>query len=567
MKLPYGQSNFKNVATEFYYVDRTQYIEKLENYGSRFLFFLRPRKFGKSLFVSMLGHYYSEHWKSEFNNLFGKYYIGQHPTPLANKFLVLDFDFSGILTDTREALFHSFTVAIKTKIQRFISTYNKYFKEDDRKTISESQSPDEALRNLFELLQRAVPEKKVYILIDEYDHFANELIAFHLEKFREIVSRNGFVRKFFEVLKEETKNGVVERMFVTGVSPITVDSLTSGFNIGEKVSLDLPLHDMMGFTEQETKGMLSHIGVQESEIPKLLTSLQNWYNGYLFNADAPNRLYNPNMLIYFCNFYQRNQKHPDKMLDENIASDYGKIRRMISVGGEGKGHGILEEVLARGSTRAILTPQFSFDRNWVHDDHVSLLFYLGMLTINGKIGASLHFAAPNAVIKELYYGYFLESLRRRTKLKETLYDEAGDAMIALYMDNDLPPFIQVVEKVLGRLSVRDARNFTEGHLKAIFAALLVSSKAYLVRSEPETGSGFVDLLCTHLPSLEINWNLAFELKYLKKKDAAELKNKKAEARQQLEGYLASDDLRHVPKLAAYAIVVVGKKVESVEQVK
>ncbi|MCB9263446.1 MAG: AAA family ATPase, partial [Lewinellaceae bacterium] len=354
MKLPYGQSNFKTIATEgFYYVDRTTFIEKLEGLASRFLFYLRPRKFGKSLFVSMLEHYYGEEWKSEFSNLFGKYYIGKNPTPLANRYLVLNFDFSGILTDTMETVLRSFTVAVKTDIQRFFSTYRGYFTEEDREAIEREKSPDEVMRRFFSILQRAAPGKQLYILIDEYDHFANELIAFQLEDFRKIVSGNGFVRKFYEVIKEETKSGLVGRMFVTGVSPVTVDSLTSGFNIGKKVSLELPLHDMMGFTEAEAVEMLAHAGIKEGEMPTVLDGIRNWYNGYLFHPDAPNRLYNPNMLIYFGDHYQMYHRYPEKMLDDNIASDYGKIRRMLGVGGEAYSLAILEEVLAKGETRAV----------------------------------------------------------------------------------------------------------------------------------------------------------------------------------------------------------------------
>lgn len=567
MKLPYGQSNFRNVATEFYYVDRTAYIEHLEGLASRFLFYLRPRKFGKSLFISMLGHYYGEEWKEEFGRLFGKYYIGKKPTPLANRYLVLNFDFSGILTDTRELVFQQFASKVKFGILAFFSAYRGYFKEEDREEIKRQGSANDALKALFEIVRAKAPGKQLYILIDEYDHFANELIAFQLEHFREIVGRNGFVRKFYEVIKEETKAGLVDRMFVTGVSPVTVDSLTSGFNIGKKISLELSLHDMMGFTEPETVDMLEHIGVTKDKMPALLEDIRNWYNGYLFHPSAPNRLYNPNMLIYFGDHYQMYQSYPEKMLDDNIASDYGKIRRMLGVGGEAHSLEILEEVLAGGGARAALTTQFSFERQWEHDDYVSLLFWLGMLTVYEKpVGGGWTFRAPNAVIKQLYYEYFAETLRQRAKLKEGMYEEISRAVVSMAADNDLKPFLQLVEKVIGRLSVRDARNFNESNLKAIFAALLTPSNVYLIRSETEMERCFVDLLCTSLPGVPVHWNFAFELKYLKKKDAARLSEKSEEARSQLQEYLQTEELRQAPKLAAYAIVFVGSEAQVVERV-
>ncbi|MCB9298520.1 MAG: AAA family ATPase [Lewinellaceae bacterium] len=574
MKLPYGQSNFRNVATEFYYVDRTPYIEQLEGLASRFLFYLRPRKFGKSLFVSMLGHYYGEEWKGEFSRLFGRYYIGKNPTPLANRYLVLNFDFSGILTDTKEQVLSHFTAKVRSGVKNFITAYPGYFQDSDYTMADAAEAPNILLADFFNLVKKRAPGKQVYLLIDEYDHFANELIAFHRSHFQEIVGRNGFpdrsgqaVRKFYEVIKEETKSGLVDRMFVTGVSPVTVDSLTSGFNIGEKISLDLGLHDMMGFTEDETIKMLLHTGVAEDEMPALLEDIRNWYDGYLFHPAAPNRLYNPNMLIYFGNHYQRYQTYPDKMLDDNIASDYGKIRRLLGVGGESHSLGILEEVLAGGGARATLTSQFSFDRQWERDDYVSLLFWLGMLTVYEKlVGGGWSFRAPNAVIKQLYYEYFAETLRQRAKLKEGMYEQISRAVVSMAADNDLAPFLQLVEKVIGRLSVRDARNFNESNLKAIFAALLTPSNVYLIRSETEMERRFVDLLCTSLPGVPVHWNFAFELKYLRKKDGARLEEKAAEARAQLQEYLQTDDLRQVPKLAAYAIVFVGSEAQAVERV-
>jgi len=568
MKLPYGQSNFLNVATEFYYVDRTQYIEVLEQQANRFLFFLRPRKFGKSLFISMLEYYYGVQHKEDFGRIFGKYYIGQHPTPAANSYLVLTLDFSGIQTDSKKDVLATFTSKVRNSIIDFFSAYRPAFLPEDEKALGENLMPADLLDTCFTAIKKRLPNSKVYILIDEYDHFANELIAFHLEDFKEIVGRNGFVRKFFETIKEESRNGLVERMFATGVSPITLDSLTSGFNIAKKISTDIDFHNMMGFTEQESTELLAHVGIAPTGMPDIIADLRNWYDGYLFHPDAETHLYNPNMLIYFGDYYQRRNTYPEKLLDENIASDYGKIRRLLGVGGEEMSLSILEDVLSQDSVRANLTGMFSFDRDWVRDDYTSLLYYLGVLTIRGRaLGGGWAFAAPNYVIKQLYYEYFAETLRLRADLKISMYEAIKDAVVALSVDNDVQPFISVVEQVLGRLSNRDARaGFGENQIKAIFAALLTPSEVYLVRSEPEVNQGYVDLLCTGLPEVRINWNFAFELKYLKKSEAKLLKARAEEARTQLESYLQTDDLRRIPHLAAYAIVFVGPKVKSVVKV-
>ncbi len=566
MKLPYGQSNFRNVATEFYYVDRTMYIEALEAQANRFLFYLRPRKFGKSLFISMLEYYYGMQHKEDFERIFGKYYIGKRPTPLANSYLVLTFDFSGIQTDSKKDVLATFTSKVRNSISDFLSEFRAAFQPEDEKFLDGPGMPAELLDTCCTLIKKRLPNHKLYILIDEYDHFANELIAFHLEDFKEIVGRNGFVRKFFEVIKEESRNGLVERMFATGISPITLDSLTSGFNISKKITTDLDFHQMMGFTEAEAVELLSFAGVTEEKMPGLIADLRNWYNGYLFHPDAEESLYNPNMLIYFGDYFQNHGKYPEKLLDENIASDYGKIRRLLGVGGEEMSLSILEDALAQDYVRANLTSLFSFDRDWVRDDYTSLLFYLGVLTVRNRAGSFWNFSIPNFVIKGLYYSYFLDTLRRRAELKETLFTDINDAFYALSMDNELPPMIEIMERILSKLSGRDVQRFGESHLQAIWAALLNTSQAYLVRTEHETERRFVDILCTKLPQIPVNWSFAFELKYLRKSEAKLLTAKAEEARTQLEGYLQTDDLRHIPNLAAYAIVFVGPKAKSVVRV-
>jgi hypothetical protein len=566
MKLPYGQSNFRNVATEFYYVDRTQYIEALEQQANRFLFFLRPRKFGKSLFISMLEYYYGMQHKGDFERIFGKYYIGKNPTPAANSYLVLTLDFSGLQTDSKAGVYQQFTDKVRISIMDFFSAYAADFSKEDYDALDKIDAPNTLLDHLMARIRNRLPDRKLYILIDEYDHFANELIAFHLEDFKEIVGRNGFVRKFFEVIKEESRNGLVERMFATGVSPITLDSLTSGFNIAKKITTELDFHRMMGFTEEESMALLSHVGVQESDMPTVIADLCKWYNGYLFHPDADESLYNPNMLIYFGDYYQSHSKYPEKLLDENIASDYGKIRRMLGVGGEEMSLSILEDALAQDQVRANLTGQFSFDRDWVRDDYTSLLFYLGVLTVRNRAGSFWNFTIPNFVIKGLYYSYFLDTLRRRAELKETLFTDINNAFYGLSMDNELQPMLDILERILSRLSGRDVQRFGESHLQAIWAALLNTSQAYLVRTEHETERRFVDILCTKLPQIPINWSFAFELKYLKKSESKQLAAKAEEARTQLEAYLQSDDLRNIPNLVAYAIVFVGPKAKSVVRV-
>ncbi len=569
MKLPYGQSNFKKVAADSYYVDRTMYIEHLEGQNNPFQFYLRPRKFGKSLFISMLEHYYGQQHQADFQQNFGRFYIGQQPTPLANEYLVLVFDFSAIQTDERKVLEQQFATIVRDAIKDLFTAYKGHFTPEDYARLDQIETANILLSACFTLTKLRLPGRKLFILIDEYDHFTNELIAFYLEDFKAIVGRNGFVRKFFEAIKKETRSGLVERLFATGVSPVTLDSLTSGFNIAVKLSEDLSLHEMMGFTEAETMDMLRFASVSEEDMPRIIRDLRDWYNGYCFNPDAPHRLYNPEMVIYFANHYEQYKAYPEELLDENIASDYHKLRRMLLVGGAEMGFSTMEEVLSKGWIRAALTKQFTFERTWLPTDQVSLLYYLGMLTVRERaLGGGWAFQIPNLAISQLYYGFFFETLRERAELKDNLFRDISEAVVRLSVDNELGPLLALVEQVLGRLSNRDMRGgFSEGHLKAVIASLLVPSKVYLVRSEPEAERKYVDLLCTALPEVLVNWNFAFEVKYLKKKDAAQLPAKAEEAKTQLEGYLQTEDLQRVDRLAAYAMVFVGAEAKSVVRVR
>ena len=232
LKMPYGISNYEELVTEnYYYVDKTKYIEKLEELPEKRIMFLRPRKFGKTLFTSVLENYYDKNKKESFEKLYGNTYIGKNTTKLKNSYCILRFNFSGIDTSTEEATIRGFKKEVASSIEVFINRYNLEFhvnKEDEAENI---------LDNLFKSFYIQKPQDKIYVIIDEYDHFANELLGFNPEQFRGLVSKNGKVRKWYEILKKGTET-VVDRIFITGVAPITLDSLTSGFNIGTDITQD-----------------------------------------------------------------------------------------------------------------------------------------------------------------------------------------------------------------------------------------------------------------------------------------------------------------------------------------
>ena len=566
-RFPYGISNFKKLVTEgYHYFDRTPYLEVMEQMHSDYHFFLRPRRFGKSLAVSVMEYYYGRQHKKLFHTLFSKYYIGQNPTPLANKYLVLKFDFSGIETSNMDSVYSHFLIKVKTGLTSMLLANRDLFNKEDVNTLESVNSPVEALNKLFSILEEKAPGEKIFLLIDEYDHFTNEIIAFHFDSFRQIVSANGFVRKFFEAVKEATNRDVIDRLFITGISPVTLDSLTSGFNIGTNLSLDLNMHDFMGFRESEVADLMRFAEVPPDELPTVMADLRAWYNGYLFNENAANRLYNPDMVLYFAMEYDQYKRYPRTLLDANIASDYGKIRRMFRVGSERGNYDVLEEVLENGQVAAVITAQFSFEKQWTRDDFISLLFYLGLLTIKNLSLGNLYFQVPNYVIRDLYYQYFREVLLSQAHLR--VDDLRMDLrMIALARDNDIGPLVEALETVLGRLSNRDARRFGEKYIKVALMALIVPTGIYSVFSEYPVGEGYADIVILRRPPiLDPKYQFVFELKYLKKEEAGRLEEVTGEGRRQLLGYLAHPDLARHKDLAGYLIVVAGHEAKVVEQV-
>ncbi|TGN99664.1 hypothetical protein PN36_35215, partial [Candidatus Thiomargarita nelsonii] len=405
-------------------------------------FFLRPRRFGKSLFISMLWHYYGLEFADKFSQLFGQYYIGKNPTPKANTYAILYLEFSRIDTATKESTFKGFLRNVHQGVYRFLETYTTFSKEKKTQILTQG-SPESMLVKLFELYNT----KNIYILIDEYDHFANEILAFNFDHFSEFVSRNGFVRKFYEAIKEGTATGIVDRLFVTGVTPITLDSLTSGFNISTNLSTHKYFHQMMGFTFDTVKTLLKKVTLNHGDTRNVLKNLKKWYDGYLFSKKAQTRLYNPNMVLYFLKEYAYENEYPDKLIDTNIASDYGKVRRLFRLGEIERNYVILEELIETGMLNGLLTEQFSFEKPFSKDDFISLLFYLGLVTIKEAGLSRFSFGFPNYVIKGLYLEFFMDSLNERNQLDFEV-EEVRDKLEILAQNNEVKPFVGLIEKAL-----------------------------------------------------------------------------------------------------------------------
>ena len=324
-KLPYGISNYEELVEDnYYYVDKTKYIEKLESLAEKRIMFLRPRKFGKTLFTSVIENYYDIKKKDKFDRLFGNTYIGKNPTKLKNSYHILKFNFSGINTSDEETTMKGFKEKVAISIDGFVKRYGIDF------YVNPELTPEGLLNSLIEAFKIQKAEEKIYVIIDEYDRFANELLGFEPSNFKNLVLKNGWVRKWYEILKEGTET-VIDRIFITGVAPITLDSITSGFNIGSDITRDEQYNEMMGFTESELKILMEEQQISEEKQKEILPIMKENYEGYKFSIKAEERIYNSNMCLYFLKDYVRLGRIPDELVDVNIASDYSKIGSMLKL--------------------------------------------------------------------------------------------------------------------------------------------------------------------------------------------------------------------------------------------
>jgi len=575
-KLPYGMSNFLGIIEEnCFYVDKTKYIEILENEHERYIFLLRPRRFGKSLFVSMLEYYYGIQYKDIFEKTFGNLYIGKNKTSLANSYLVLKFEFSRIDTRTPESTEAGFLKNVKIGIEEFLSIYDMFFTATARKKVLKNDSADACVKDLFSLHLLNKIQIPIYILIDEYDHFANELLAFKPTKFKEFVSKNGFVRKFYEAIKTATGQNIVGRLFATGVTPITLDSLTSGFNIAKNFAVRTNYNESMGFTQDELEKLLIEFTTEYNyklDLPKLLPDLKKWYNGYLFSSKAKDRIYNPDMVLHFMSEFSQTKfnEYPQKILDINIASDYTKLQKLFEIQHPARNYKIIDKIIQDGEHDATITEQFNFEKDFTSYDFISLLFYMGYLTIDTGEFARLKMIIPNFVIQSLFYDFFAEKIRIDAQLNVETPD-IYEIVKQLAQQNNITPFIELVETALKGLSNRDFIKFDEKYIHLLFVVFANQAGFYYVKSEPEINQKYPDVMFLWRPPFFSKYQFIFEIKYLKKSDSHLLEDKKKEAKEQLQGYLSSPELKDfvvrdeggMETVKAYAIVFIGEKAESV----
>jgi len=574
-KIPYGISDYQVIQDENYlYVDKTRFIEELEYLSTKYPVFLRPRRFGKTLLVSTLQYYYDKNFADEFDTLFGDTYIGTHKTALANSYYVMRFDFSKLDAGSEEMLKKSFYRSVRVILKDFDAYYGLDISIEDNSDYNSADLLDGFLREANQIIGR-----KLYIMIDEYDHFANSILS-NRQVFTKITSKEGFVRSFYEVFKTHTSGSCIDRIFITGVTSLTLDSLTSGFNIAKNVSMFPELNEMTGFTSEETKYLLKEADVTNKEnIEGTMEILTENYNGYRFHKSIENKVFNSNMVLYFLDEYQRAKGLPDQLTDPNMTSDYQKLTAMFDLfDDEETKQTILEQIMSNERLETDIITNFDFSIHFGKEDFLSLLFYLGLLTIKGEGTLyDVQLQTPNYVIRDIYYQYYGNYLHVQPGKRRTAV-----GMIALY--NDFEEYNRLIESILklhkespphlrsAESSDEDYKDFHESRLKSIMLSCFGNQNFFLVKSEYPVNGKRIDIALFDRrrrdQKAKTKYNYLLEIKYIPKAQASSAKIEviKAQATSQMQEYLQLEEFEGDACLRGYIYIVVKDKIIYFEEV-
>ena len=552
-KIPYGISDFKTIRKEDYlFIDKTHYIEKLEE--ERIIMYVRPRRFGKSLFTSMLDYYYALDKKEDFEELFEELYIYNNPTPKKNSYYIMNFNFSGMETDSKAELSEieqQFKDIVVQSLIDFIQRYELPI-EINKETTSAN-----ALRSVLSGFQNLKLENKIYIIIDEYDHFTNGMLEGRCDKFLNILGTAGFVRAFYEVIKIYTGNSTVDRFFATGVAPLTLDSMTSGFNIATHLSIDPQYTSMCGLTHDEVKEAIAKIEKNNEKQKQIYIDLEKNYDGYRFSTKSEERTFNTTLVMYYLNNYQKLGERPEELIDGNLAASGSKLQNIVELVNREENYQLLQDFILGKEIEGKVVGLFELDKHFNTNDFISMLFYNGYLTIK-DVGMRLKFKIPNYVSERLYADYLLQLVDTKNKYKVDTA-KLEEAVQKFGEEAEIEYLVKYVQEFLMYCSVRDKEHFTEKELKHVFQMLLALTSQYYVYGEYPAGQGFADIFLQKSTNSLATYEAVIELKYLNKEVAKKSNVKKLikTAKEQLENYLRDKRLVEKENLKKYVIIFEG----------
>jgi len=550
-KLPYGDSDYgKIIEQNKLYVDKTRFIHELESLPD-YIFLIRPRRFGKSLWINLLQYYYDSNRKDQFDTLFKDTFIGQNPTPNKNRYMTLALNFAMVdpKFDRVQEEFQSYVSSI---IKDFLMRYQNSF---EKSFIAEIQSYERVNKKLQELfLYCARNQLKVYMFIDEYDNFTNTILTTSgTEEYLELTQGQGAFRYFFNLLKGLTSmpDSGLDKLFISGVSPVTMDDVTSGFNIGTNVSLDTHLNECLGFTESETLEIL-HYYHKAGRLPLdpdfCMSIMKQWYNNYRFAKRAQNVLFNSDMVLYFVQQAMKDSSIPEDLIDQNVKIDYNKLRYLITVDNQLNGNfSRLKNLIEKQEIVTDIVKSFPVEKIIDPENFISLLYYFGLLTIHSVADGVYLLKIPNLTIQKLMYGYIRSGFEdvKVFKIEMWLLQKKIRDMA---FRGDWTPFFQFLsEQIEKQTAIRDYLN-GEKVVQGFLLAYLNVSDYYITQSESEMNKGYSDIYMEPFIAKypDLKYAYLIELKYITRNDYSEAIQKQQikDAKKQLDQYEKSDRVKN-----------------------
>ena len=574
-RIPYGMMNFIDVREDdCYYVDKTHYIPLIEN-ANKYFFYIRPRRFGKSLTISMLRHYYNILEADKFEKWYGDLYIGKHPTPERNSYLIIYLNFA-VVNAELNSYRQSLDAHCNTEFNFFCDVYAQYLPEGIKEEMNKKKGAVEQLDYLYKECIKT--NQQIYLFIDEYDHFTNKILSEPscLEDYKSETHGTGYLRSFFDTVKAGT-DSTIKRCFVTGVSPVTMDDLTSGFNIGTNYSLSPEFNEMTGFNEEEVRAMLDYYATTcqfHHSTDELIEAMKPWYDNYCFAEQSygGTTMYNSNMVLYFVDNYIRNGGYmPRNMVEENIRVDYNKLRMLIRKDKEfAHDASTIQTLVQQGYVTGELKTGFPAETVAEPDNFISLLFYFGMLTISGTLEGETKLTIPNQVVREQLYSYLLDTYNEA----DLRFDnwEKGKLASAMAYRGDWKAYFDYIAECLHRYSSQRDKQKGEAYVHGFTLAMTAQNRFYRPISEQENQEGYADIFM--FPLLDIYKDMLhsyiIELKYAKGKDSDEkVEQLRQEAITQANRYAASETVQKaIGTTTLHKIIVVyqGMKMVVCEEV-
>ena len=574
-RIPYGMMNFIDVREDdCYYVDKTHYIPLIEN-ANKYFFYIRPRRFGKSLTISMLHHYYNILEADKFEKWYGDLYIGKHPTPERNSYLIIYLNFA-VVNAELNSYRQSLDAHCNTEFNFFCDVYAQYLPEGIKEEMNKKKGAVEQLDYLYKECVKT--NQQIYLFIDEYDHFTNKILSEPscLEDYKSETHGTGYLRSFFDTVKAGTYS-TIKRCFVTGVSPVTMDDLTSGFNIGTNYSLSPEFNEMTGFNEEEVRAMLDYYATTcqfHHSTDELIEAMKPWYDNYCFaeQSYSSTTMYNSNMVLYFVDNYIRNGGYmPRNMVEENIRVDYNKLRMLIRKDKEfAHDASTIQTLVQQGYVTGELKTGFPAETVAEPDNFISLLFYFGMLTISGTLEGETKLTIPNQVVREQLYSYLLDTYNEA----DLRFDnwKKGKLASAMAYRGDWKAYFDYIAECLHRYSSQRDKQKGEAYVHGFTLAMTAQNRFYRPISEQENQEGYADIFM--FPLLDIYKDMLhsyiIELKYAKGKDSDEkVEQLRQEAITQANRYAASETVQKaIGTTTLHKIIVVyqGMKMVVCEEV-